>query len=138
MHTPTTVRVLGYAGLLPFVICALLLARETSYPALVNITASAYAFGIICFLVGTWWGMGYSTDNRLVILLSNAYFLVALLFFLVLPSWWPLAASILLIGAFVLEQNRTLFPSLPAYYRTMRAILTLVSSGSMLVVFIYG
>lgn len=136
MQPRTTVRFLGYAGLLPFVISAFLVLTSASYSGFASITANAYAFGIICFLVGGWWGMGYSADNRHLVLLSNVYFLLAFLVFLFTPAWWPLVASLLLIGAFALEQNRLLFPNLPAYYRTMRAILTLGSGGSMLVIFL--
>lgn len=138
MQPRTTVRILGYAGLLPFVIPAALILTTTSYTGFANVTANAYAFGIICFLSGSWWGMGCNTDSRHLVVLSNVYFLLAFLAFLLTPSWWSLVASLLLIGAFVLEQNRLLFPKMPTYYRTMRAILTLVSGSSMLIIFLSG
>jgi hypothetical protein len=42
----------------------------------------------------------------------------------------------LLIGIFALEQKQSLFPSLPQFYRQMRAVLTVLSSSSMLVIHI--
>ena len=121
---------LGYAGLIPFVLAAGLVAAQSDYAHLASIIAGAYAFGIICFLTGSWWGMARE-DNRAAILFSNLYFLVAFLLFLAAPDWWPLGASILLIGIFALEQSPALFPSTARYYRKMRAILTLVSSIAM-------
>jgi len=78
--------------------------------------------------------MACGTGNRVVIVLSNVYFVTAFLLMVITPGWWSLAASVLLIGIFGLEQNRSLFPALEQYYRTMRAILTLFSSGSMMVI----
>ena len=124
---------LGYAGLLPFVLPAILVAGQSNYANLAAIVAGVYAFGIICFLTGSWWGMARES-NRAIILLSNLYFLVAFLLFLAAPSWWSLGASVLLIGIFALEQSPALFPPTAGYYRTMRAILTLVSSAAMLVI----
>lgn len=80
--------------------------------------------------------MSYSSDNRALIFLSNFYFLVAFLLLFLAPLWWSFAASILLISIFALEQKKSLFPPLPRFYRQVRTILTLLSSGSMLVIHI--
>ena len=134
MSARNIIHALGYAGLIPFVIPAVLVTTSSGYADLAVLIAETYAFGIICFLTGSWWGMASNADNRTVILLSNIYFITAFLLLFLTPEWWSFAASILLIGIFALEQIDTLFPSLPHYYRQMRAILTLISGSSMLII----
>lgn len=136
MSARSIIRTLGYAGLIPFIIPAILVANISGYSDTAIQVANTYAFGIICFLTGSWWGMSSSNDNRALILLSNAYFLAAFLLLFFAPLWWSLAASVLLISIFALEQKKSLFPPLPQFYRQMRAILTILSSGSMLVIHI--
>ncbi|MFT4650617.1 MAG: hypothetical protein ACI9AP_000786, partial [Flavobacteriales bacterium] len=84
----------------------------------------------------SWWGMSSSNDNRALILLSNFYFLTAFLLLFLAPLWWSFSASVVLISIFALEQRKALFPPLPQFYRQMRATLTVLSSGSMLVIHI--
>jgi hypothetical protein len=134
MSAHSIINALGYAGLIPFIIPVVLVATGSGYTDLAIVIAETYAFGIICFLTGSWWGMASRTDSRSVILLSNIYFVTAFLLLFLTPEWWSFAASILLIGIFALEQIDTLFPSLPHYYRQMRAILTLISGSSMLII----
>ena len=134
MSAGSIIHALGYAGLIPFIIPAALVATSSGYTDLAIVIAEAYAFGIICFLNGSWWGMASRVEIRTVILLSNLYFITAFLLLLLIPAWWSLAASILLIGIFAIEQSDTLFPSLPHYYRKMRAVLTLISGSSMLII----
>ena len=134
MSNHTIIKALGYAGLIPFVTAAIAVASGIGDPDLVMLMIETYAFGIICFLTGSWWGMCADSGNRTVVILSNGYFLVAFAMLLLAQPWWPLAASILLIGIFGLETNKVLFPSLSVDYRRLRAILTLVSSISMLTI----
>ena len=129
-----TVYALGFAGLLPFVIPALILALNLTHSVLVLQIVNAYAFGIVCFLCGTWWGMTLKDGNRQVLLLSNFLFLVAFFVFCFFAHWWALAACVLLAGLFIIERNSAIVPQIPDYYRKMRALLTLVAGGSMLVV----
>lgn len=131
--TARTVRLLGYTGLIPFVVPALLVSTDSEYAQLSRVIAQAYAFGIISFLTGSWWGMALKDDLRAPLILSNLYFLVALLIFLFAPAWWSLAAAVLLLGIFFTEQHSSLFPRFSVHYRTMRTILTLVAGGSMIV-----
>ena len=138
MSTRSIIIALGYAGLIPFVIPAILVTTSSGYAALAALIAETYAFGIICFLTGSWWGMASTTDSRSVILLSNIYFITAFLIMFLAPAWWSFAASILLVGIFALEQIDSLFPSLPHYYRKMRSILTLISGSSMLLIHFAG
>ena len=130
-------RVLGYAGLIPFVIPAYLVVAGSAHAGLSVAIAGAYAFGIICFLTGSWWGMALTSGHRAPLLMSNLYFLVAFFIFLFALPWWPLASAVLLIGIFVAELNTHLFPEFPALYRKMRTTLTLVASISMLAVHLF-
>jgi hypothetical protein len=134
MPTQKLINALGFAGLIPFVVPAAMVANNVNYADFAIAIVEIYAFGIICFLVGSWWGMSLGTNNRVVVLISNVYFIGALLLLSLVPSWWSLTAAILLIGIFVLEQKRSFFPSLPKYYRRMRAFLTFISGSSMLIV----
>ena len=138
MSAHSIINALGYAGLIPFIIPVVLVATGSGYTDLAIVIAETYAFGIICFLTGSWWGMASRADSRSVILLSNIYFVTAFLIMFLTPAWWSFAASILLVGIFALEQIDSLFPSLPHYYRQMRAILTLISGSSMLLIHFAG
>jgi len=138
MSAHSIIKTLGYAGLIPFVIPAILVTFDIGDPAFATLVAETYAFGIICFLTGSWWGMAAAPGNRAVIMLSNVYFLVAFLILLLLQQWWSLTASILLAGIFGLEWSRSLFPVLSDSYRKLRAILTLVSSTSMFAIHLAG
>jgi hypothetical protein len=100
--------------------------------------ARSYAFGIICFLTGSWWGMGLLPGSRPALLLSNLYFLIAFFIFLFAVDVWALAAAVLLIGIFLAEQRSSLFPEFPASYRVMRTMLTLIASASMLTIHLAG
>jgi len=128
------VNMLGYAGLVPFLVSAILVAGNTAYSDHASSIAGTYAFGIICFLTGSWWGMNSGRDNRRVIVLSNVYFVFAFLVLMLAPQWWSLSASILLFAVFAVEMNTSLFPELSKNYRGMRAVLTCISAGSMLVI----
>ena len=134
MSAHSIIKTLGYAGLIPFVIPAILVTFDIYDSAFATLVAETYAFGIICFLTGSWWGMASAPGNKVVIMLSNVYFLVAFLILLLAQQWWSLAASILLVGIFGLEWSRSLFPALSDEYRKLRAILTLVSSASILAI----
>ena len=124
-------RALGYAGLIPFVLAAAMVLSASPYSALAQSLAASYALAIICFLCGSWWGMAQRSAVGATLLLSNAYLLLALALFLLIPAWWALAAALLLVGALLCEQSRKLFPDYANEYRRMRAILTLLAAASM-------
>ena len=128
---PAVTRALGYAGLIPFVLPALLVLSGSTHGTVATELAGVYALAIICFLVGSWWGMVQISGVRATLLLSNAFLLVALLLYLLASEWWSLAAALLLMGAWVCEQSSRLFPAFPQDYRHMRTILTLVAANSM-------
>lgn len=128
---PAVNRVLGYAGLIPFVLPAMLVVSGSEHGPTVTALAGSYALAIICFICGSWWGMAQASAARATLWLSNAYLLVALLLYLFFSEWWSLAAAVLLVGAWVCEQSNVLFPAYPADYRRMRTKLTLIAAGSM-------
>ena len=132
------INTLGYAGLIPFVVPALLIIFGSEHSQFLTSLAGSYAFGIICFLTGSWWGMGLLPGSRPALLLSNLYFLIAFFIFLFEVDVWALAAAVLLIGIFLAEQRSSLFPEFPASYRAMRTMLTLIASASMLTIHLAG
>ncbi len=127
---------LGYAGLIPFVVPALLVLGGFGRAELWQSIAGAYAFGIIAFLTGSWWGLALVPATRSVLLLSNAYFLLALACYLSATHYWPLAAALLLLAIYITEQHTTLLPGFAQDYRKLRGILTLVAGGSMLALYV--
>ena len=132
MSPAITIRLLGYAGLIPFVLpVAWLALGGEAYPWLATLVG-VYALGIICFLTGSWWGLGLAGPASAAFWISNAVFLVAVTLFALLPSGWPLAAALLLLAIFALERVDGLVPATPGDYRTMRLRLTLVAGASML------
>lgn len=132
MLTRHVTRILGYAGLIPFVVPALLVLFGTQHASLSNSIAEAYSFGIVSFLCGSWWGMALRSGSRKTLILSNAYFIVAFLVFVFLPNWWSLTAALLLISISITEQSLVRLFALPRFYRRMRVVLTAVASASML------
>ena len=123
---------LGYAGLIPFIVPAAMIAANSEHSALLITFTGAYAFGIICFLTGSWWGMALVPGSRSALLLSNLYFLIAFFIFLFASQVWSIAAAVLLIGIYLAEQHSSLFSEFPEAYRKMRAVLALLASVSML------
>lgn len=129
---------LGYAGLIPFVIPALMILFGHEHAELLTELIGAYAFGIICFLAGSWWGMGLRPGLQGTLVLSNFYFLIAFSVYLFAAQVWLLAAAVLLIIIFLSESMSSLFPGFPSGYRMMRGVLTLVASASLLTAFFAG
>ena len=127
---------LGVAGLIPFVVPALVLVLNLEQSTLALQIVNVYAFGIICFLCGTWWGMALREGNRRALLLSNVIFLIAFFCFILAPQWWALISCLLLVSLFIIELNTSIIPAFSSDYRIMRATLTLVAGGSMLSAFL--
>ncbi len=129
-----TLRLLGYGGLIPFVVPAILLVADTGPLPILLWIVNAYAFGIVCFLTGSWWGMALQSGRPRALVMSNLYFLAAAAVFVFAPAWWPLIAAVLLVALYLAEQHTSLFaPTSPAY-RGLRAQLTAIASLSLLAV----
>jgi len=126
---------LGYAGLLPFVIPTVMIAIDSHYAPHLKELVELYSFGIVCFLTGSWWGLGLTTGSRGALILSNLIFLLAFFFYLYKTDAWALVAALILIVMFLYEQRISQLMKLPSSYRIMRATLTLVASVSMLAIY---
>ncbi len=131
-NSKSVFRLLGYAGLIPFVLGALLVVSGSAYAPVAGEVVEAYAFGIVCFLCGSWWGLAYRDDSVRAFWLSNLVFLLAFFIFVAARDWWPLAAAILLMSMLFSEQGGRLFPAFSGAYRHLRIQLTAVASLSML------
>ena len=129
-----TIALLGYAGLIPFVVLAAAVVFGSEYANPARVIAAAYAFGSISFLCGSWWGLALRSGSNRVLWLSNLYFLVGFFAFVFAPAWWALAAAILLMSLFFAEQNTALFSGLPENYRRMRIVLSGIAALSMLAI----
>lgn len=123
---------LGFAGLIPFVLPAAMVVAGTGDVGLAQKIAEVYALAIIAFLCGSWWGLGLPRRHGALLLLSNLAFLLALAIFLFAVQWWSLAAAILLTALCLTEFATRWFAGLEPGYRRMRAILTAIAGTSML------
>ncbi len=124
-------RGLGYAGLIPFVVPAVVAVALPAQADMAVVIAEHYALAIICFLCGSWWGAARVSNSSAALIPSNVYLLLALALFLFARQWWPLAAALLLAGSWLFERNSRMFPSNPPDYLRMRGVLSLVAAASM-------
>lgn len=130
---PATVQILGYAGLVPFVLLAI--AAVYLEPGLVQEILAIYSFGIFAFLTGSWWGIGLLRAASPVLVTCNLIFLIAAGLFIALEGRdWFIASSGLFVLLYVLESRLQVFQRQPVYYRVLRGRLTLVVSASLLLV----
>ena len=135
---PPTIKILGYAGLIPFFGLAVL-SIVLSDNILVIDSLALYAFGIFTFLCGAWWPTADMQDAKFWrIVLSNVLFLTAFFAFLLLPNQWLAIGPVLFILIWAMERFSTLIPKASAAYSKMRMILTLVASISMLITYLFG
>ncbi len=132
--TTLTFRLLGYGGLIPFLVPAILIVAGVGPLGTLLWLVNAYAFGIVCFLTGSWWGMALESGRWRALVMSNLYFLVAAGVFVFVPTWWPVVAAVLFVALFFAEQDRGLLPPPSPAYRSLRLHLTVVASLSMLAV----
>ena len=135
---PAIMKLLGYAGLLPFIALAalsIIVKENTSIIA----TLSLYSFGIFTFLCGAWWPTVDMQQAKFWrILLSNIFFLMAFFSYLLIPENWLAIGAGLFIVMWAIERFSALVPKPNLDYLTMRAILTSVASISMLISYIWS
>lgn len=136
--TSETVLWLGRAGLLPFIGLSAALYLDGQHQQLWLKSLATYTLVIICFLVGTWWGLALIRRSPAALLMSNALALVAFFSYVIMAS-----LHFLLLGAFLflvivlIERRHTLFLRQPLYYARMRLQLSLVASSSLLLAAMY-
>lgn len=100
-----TARLLGYAGLLPQIICLTLVLTQSDYRFTALFMGFVYAAVIFSFLGGVWWGQAISAGGEAkaaVYTLSVLPSLIAAaLFFPLNIGWeWP-GPALLYLGAFI-------------------------------------
>ena len=98
-------RLLGYAGLLPQIICVLLVAMDNPYRYSAMFMGFVYPAAIFSFLGGVWWGQAVARPGHagsgvyLVAVLPSL--IAAALFIPYLEGWeWP-GPAMLYLGAFI-------------------------------------
>lgn len=126
-----TTKILGYLGLIPFMICLLLSLLNLSFYNIEPHTVFIYySVAILSFLSGSLWHCGQQSNHTMAIILSNIICLFAFACLLL-----PVNNSLLALpfGYFILLlTEQTIAKKLAWYtssYLSMRIILTLIVSG---------
>lgn len=131
---PAVVTLLGRAGLLPFLITPVLMLIAPIHSGLWSAAIAQYALAIICFLVGSWWGLALIRRSTDAIITSNVLLLAAVLGSISLPVSLTLPLYALLLAATVIfESKHHMFSRRPPYYARLRKHLTMVAVPALLV-----
>lgn len=135
---PLSIKILGYAGLIPFISLAVLSNLLTDKSLVID-CLNLYTFGIFTFLCGAWWP---TTDMQSAkfwrIVLSNILFLIAFFTFLLIPEQWLAIGACLFILIWSIERFSSLIPKTSHTYSHLRMILTIVASISMITTYLFG
>lgn len=135
---PAIMKLLGYAGLLPFIALAALSIMVKQNTSIIAAQA-LYSFGIFTFLCGAWWPTVDMQQAKFWrILLSNIFFLLAFFSYLFIAEHWLAIGAGLFIVLWAIERFSALVPKLNLHYLTMRATLSIVASISMLISYIWS
>jgi hypothetical protein len=135
---PPIVKILGYAGLLPFISLAFVSILLTNNTWVIDALA-LYAFGIFTFLCGAWWPTADMQDAKFwPIVLSNVLFLIGFFIFLLLPHQWLAIGAGLFIFIWAVERFSGLIPEASLAYKKMRTVLSVVASVCMMITYITG
>ena len=124
--------VLMFAGLVPFAVLAAWFWVDGSRESLQPL--NLYSFGIVSFLVGTWWQPLAVGSRVFGALVGNALFLVAAGLLVWAPNSFPIAAALLLLLIFVLEQCMPWVGLQQRRYRRSRLMVTACASVCLIVV----
>ena len=130
---PGVAKALGRAGLLPFCAAPLLIYLDPGRSDYYATLLASYALAIICFLVGSWWGVALIRRSPLALVSSNAAVIVAFFGHALLqtPAFLLLCAA-LYPSTVVVERRVRIFQAQPPYYARLRLHLTAVATVSML------
>ena len=129
---------LGRAGLLPFIGLLAAVYLDAQNQQLWAEVLSTYTLAIICFLVGSWWGLALIRRSPSALLLSNAMVLAAFFGHVLLGSAaFFLLGALLFLVTVVMERRHALFGRQPSYYSRLRLQLSLVASASLLLAAIH-
>ena len=142
-HTPITpdsdvgllIRRLGYAGLIPFVVLALLMWIVTAQAhPFVAIALTSYAATIAAFLGGIHWGIGlrHNAPSRKLHMIWGVSVCLAAWVAVIMPAYSGLPLlSLLLVGCYLVDRKTWPDAGLRAWM-TMRFHLTVVATLSCL------
>jgi hypothetical protein len=132
---PERAALLGYAGLLPFLACAVaLLLPEAGLREAAARLLPGYGAVILSFLGGVHWGLVLRSPSPRAPALLAIGVLPSLAGWLslLLPLEKALAAQVAVFGAFWLYEHRVLGPGvIPPAYLAMRRWLTLVAIAAL-------
>jgi len=135
LSVPHAANLLGNAGLLPFILGALLIAVWDDRATLIVTGLGYYTLAIVSFLAGVWWGIALLKREPGMLFASNAVVIAAWIAMLVLDHKAVLVALCsLLILTVVVENRHPMFTPQPIYYRRLRLRLTGVAALSLMVV----
>ena len=140
MQSNNFIRVLGYAGLLPFFIFLLMVSLLQSPIGDLALQGFVlYSLAILCFLAGTVWGRTQTIDQTLMrnLLVSNILVLFSVSSVLLSTDW--LALILLPFGYMAILWYERRDALLPYWYSLMRLKLTLgvVLAHSLLLLLLF-
>ena len=128
LSVPQVARLLGNAGLLPFILGAMFAIVWDDWATLVATGLGYYTLAIVSCIA-------LLKREPVMLFTSNAVVVAAWAATLILDSKWALAAlCILLILTVIVENRHPMFAPQPNYYRRMRLRLTGVATLSLIVV----
>ena len=131
-EVPATATWLGRAGVLPFCAGPLLILLDSAHASVYAQSLALYALAILCFLVGSWWGMALLRQRAGMLIASNVMVIAAVAGVMLLsPGGALLWLAALLVAAWRIEKRHPLFAAQPGYYATLRRHLTLLAAGSL-------
>ena len=131
--TPTYAIWLGRTGLLPFVGLLPVLYLDVQHEQVWAKSLTTYTLAILCFLVGSWWGLALIRRTPAALLLSNIVVLVAFFGHVLLPTApFLLLGAALFLATIVFERRHALFHRQPPYYASLRLQLSFIASASLL------
>ena len=131
--TSRTTTGLGWAGLTPFLTAPVALYVAVEPGTVVAPALAAYGLAIVCFLVGSWWGIALLRREPFILVGSNLVVITACLGFVLLELKANLLLqAALLAGTVGLERMHPMFRPQPNYYATLRMRLSMVASLSLL------
>lgn len=138
MNTKSLYSGLAFAGVIPFLACALLpLVGVDALPRLGGLdeVANSYSLAIICFLSGIHWAQHLHSNDTMPFNLmasSNVIFLFAWFAFVLASTNWSLALQIVALVAILLVDRQLVRAGvIDAEYLRVRLIATTLAVASL-------
>lgn len=119
-----TWKVLGYLGLIPFIVCLYLTSEAVFLGVSTKQAFVAYSAVILSFIAGTIWRRGVSTHHDKRNIISNIFSLIAFACLLVAQKVALIILALSFMLLFVYENSIGKQDKLPTDYMNMRFWLT--------------